>query len=106
REETIVDGPISFDLACSPESCRIKKYKGRIQGNADLFVVPRIETGNVFYKSLQYFAHAPMGGLIYGAKCPMVLTSRADDNATKLNSLLLAISLWQGAHLERSAAEA
>jgi len=106
REEMIVEGPVSIDLACSPESCRIKKYKGRIQGNADLFVVPRIETGNVFYKSLQYFAHAPMGGLIYGARCPMVLTSRADDNATKLNSLLLAMSLWQGARAEPSASEA
>lgn len=96
RDDMVVEGPISLDLACSPESCHIKKYKGRIQGDADIYVVPRIETGNVFYKSLQYFARAPMGGLIYGAKCPIVLTSRADDNATKLNSLLLAMRLWQG----------
>lgn len=96
REDMLVEGPISLDLACSLESCHIKKYKGRIQGDADIFVVPRIETGNVFYKSLQYFVRAPMGGLIFGAKCPIVLTSRADDNATKLNSLLLAVRLWQG----------
>lgn len=96
RDDMIVEGPISLDLACSAESCHIKKYKGRIRGDADIYVVPRIETGNVFYKSLQYFARAPMGGLIYGAKCPIVLTSRADDNATKLNSLLLAVRLWQG----------
>jgi len=34
-------------------------------------------------------------GLLYGARCPVVLTSRADDNATKFNSLLLGIALWQ-----------
>lgn len=106
RDDMIVEGPISVDLACSPDSCRIKKYKGRIQGDADIFVVPRIETGNVFYKSLQYFAHASMGGLIFGAKCPVVLTSRADDNATKLNSLLLAMRLWQGSTTSAPAAAA
>lgn len=95
RENLVVEGPISFDLAVSEDSARIKKYKGKIQGNADIFVVPRLDTGNAFYKSLQYYVKAPMGGLLYGARCPVVLTSRADDNATKFNSLLLGIALWQ-----------
>lgn len=102
REDLVAEGPISLDLACSTDSCRIKKYKGRIQGNADIFVVPRIETGNALYKSLQYLVRARMGGMIFGARCPIVLTSRADDNATKLNSLLLGIRLWQGAGTPKS----
>ena len=89
------EGPISFDLAVSEESARIKKYHGKIQGDADIFVVPRLDTGNAFYKSLQYYIKASMGGLLYGARCPVVLTSRADDNATKFNSLLLGIAIWQ-----------
>ena len=97
NDDIIVEGPISFDLSVSKESAEIKKYKGAIQGDADIFVVPRIEVGNVFYKSLQYFIKADMGGLVYGAKCPVVLTSRADNNNTKFNSLLLGISLWQRA---------
>ena len=97
RSDMTVEGPISFDLAVSEDSARIKKYKGRIQGNADIFVVPRLDTGNAFYKSLQYYVKAPMGGLLYGARCPVVLTSRADDNATKFNSLLLGVALWQRA---------
>lgn len=97
NEDIIVEGPISFDLSVSKESAEIKKYKGLIQGDADIFIVPRIEVGNVFYKSLQYFIKADMGGLVFGAKCPVVLTSRADDNNTKFNSLLLGISLWQRA---------
>lgn len=97
RTDIIVEGPISFDLAVSEDSARTKKYQGKIQGNADIFVVPRIDTGNAFYKSLQYFIKADMGGLVYGARCPVVLTSRADDNGTKFNSLLLGIVLWQRA---------
>ncbi len=95
RGNLIAEGPISFDLAVSEESARIKKYHGKIQGDADIFVVPRLDTGNAFYKSLQYYIKASMGGLLYGARCPVVLTSRADDNATKFNSLLLGIAIWQ-----------
>lgn len=95
RKNMIVEGPISFDLAVSRESAQIKKYQGKIQGDADIFVVPRIDTGNAFYKALQYYVKAPMGGLVYGAQCPVVLTSRADDNNTKFYSLLLGMVIWQ-----------
>lgn len=95
RQNMIVEGPISFDLAVSQESAQTKKYHGKIQGNADIFVVPRLDTGNAFYKALQYYVKAPMGGLVYGARCPVVLTSRADDNNTKFHSLLLGMVLWQ-----------
>jgi len=97
REDILVEGPISLDLALSPESAEIKKYNGRIRGNADIFVVPRIEAGNAFYKSLHYYSEAALGGIVFGAKCPVVLTSRADNNDTKFNSLLLGSVLWQRA---------
>jgi len=89
----IVSGPISLDLAVSPESVKIKKFNGPVQGDADIFVVPRIEVGNVFYKSLQYYAGARMAGVVYGAKCPVVLTSRSDSNDTKYFSLLLGMTI-------------
>ena len=93
RRDIIVEGPISLDLAVSPESGKIKKYGGRIQGDADIFIVPRIEVGNVFYKSLQYFAGASMAGVVYGARCPVVLTSRSDSNDTKFYSLGLGVTM-------------
>lgn len=92
-DEAIVEGPISLDLSVSPESARIKKYQGKIRGDADILIAPRIETANVLYKSLQYFADASMGGVVYGARCPVVLTSRSDSNATKFASLLLGLAL-------------
>ena len=92
-EDAVVEGPISLDLSVSPESARIKKYQGKIRGDADILVAPRIEVGNVLYKSLQYFADASMGGVVFGARCPVVLTSRSDSNATKYASLLLGLAL-------------
>lgn len=95
RKDMIVEGPISFDLSISANAAQIKKYEGKIKGDADIFVVPRIDVGNAFYKGLQYYVKASMGGMVYGAACPVVLTSRADDNNTKFNSLLLGILMWQ-----------
>ncbi len=95
NEKIIVEGPLSFDLALSPESAKIKNYEGKIQGNADILIVPRLDTGNALYKSLQYYMNAQMGGVLFGAQCPVVLTSRADSNDTKFNSLLLGMAIWQ-----------
>jgi phosphate butyryltransferase len=95
NKKIIVEGPVSFDLAVSPSSAQIKKYAGKIQGDADILVVPRLDTGNALYKALQYYVNAQMGGMLFGAQCPVVLTSRADSNDTKYNSLLLGITIWQ-----------
>jgi phosphate butyryltransferase len=95
RSSAVIEGPISLDLSVSEFSVNVKNYQGRIRGDADIFVVPRIETGNVFYKALQYFTAAQMAGVVYGARCPVVLTSRSDRNDTKFFSLLLGMVLWQ-----------
>ena len=88
----IVEGPVAFDLAVSPKSAQIKKYKGKLQGDATIFVAPHIETANALYKSLQHYIKADMGGILFGASCPVVHPSRADNARTKFNSLLLALS--------------
>lgn len=93
RTDLITEGPVAFDLAISPKSAQIKKYKGKIQGNADILVAPRIETANALYKSIQHIMHADMGGLLYGAQCPIIHPSRADNGKTKYNSLLLGLEL-------------
>ncbi len=60
-------------------------------GKAELLVVPNIEAGNVLYKALVYFADTPLAGIVVGASAPVVLTSRADSPANKLNSIALAV---------------
>ncbi len=92
RNDLIVEGPVAFDLAVSSKSAQIKKYKGKLNGNANIFVAPRIETSNALYKSLQHYLKVDMGGILYGASIPIIHSSRADNAKTKYNSLLLGLA--------------
>ncbi len=86
----LIDGPLAFDNAISLESKKQKKLGGEVAGNADILLVPNVESGNILYKSLVAFADAKVAGIVLGAEFPIVLTSRADSEETKLNSILLA----------------
>jgi phosphotransacetylase len=87
--EAIVDGPLALDLAVSKEAAEIKGIKSSVAGDADILVVPDIATGNIFAKGLLYLGKAKIGGVIIGAAAPVVMLSRADSKATKLNSIAL-----------------
>lgn len=90
-DDSIIYGPISFDLATSKEACEHKRYEGPIMGDADVLVVPTIDTGNTLYKALTIFGNATAGGTLVGIKIPVVLTSRSDSTESKLHSLKFAI---------------
>ena len=60
-------------------------------GDADILLCPTIEAGNVLYKSLGFLTDARSAGVIVGAKAPVVLTSRADSEDAKLNSIALGV---------------
>lgn len=97
RYHMTVFGPVALDLAISPASCAHKKYKAAGAGDADLLIMPNYETGNALGKSLTYFADARTAGLVLGARCPIVLVSRADPADAKLTSLALgAIAAHKG----------
>ncbi len=87
----VIDGPLALDNAVSKEAARIKGIKSPVAGEADVLIVDNIDVGNVFYKSLVYFARVRGAGLIMGARAPMVLTSRADPEEVKFLSLATAV---------------
>lgn len=87
----IIDGPLALDNAISAQAAKHKGISGGTAGNADILLVPNLESGNILYKSLVYFSKAKVGGLIAGAKVPIVLTSRADSAESRLHSLALAL---------------
>lgn len=89
--ECDVQGPLALDLAVSAESGRTKGVTGPVIGEADVLIVPDIEAGNMLYKGLVYFAKARPAGIIMGAKCPVVLLSRADSPDAKLMSIALGV---------------
>ena len=88
-------GPLSFDLALSPESAAIKgvspdSQMGAVAGQADALVVPDIVSGNVLFKALAYCAGGLAAGVVIGGTVPIMLTSRSDPPAARLASLALA----------------
>jgi len=89
--EAVLDGPLALDNAISAESCEIKGIVSPVGGDADLLFCPNIEVGNVLYKSLAFLAGAKNGGVVVGAKRPIILTSRADSAESKLISIALSV---------------
>ncbi|RKZ34253.1 phosphate butyryltransferase [bacterium] len=87
----IVDGPFGFDNAINKKAAQTKKIIGDVAGDADIILCPEIETANVLYKTLQYFANAVCAAVVAGTPVPIVLTSRADPERTKLASLALGV---------------
>jgi phosphate butyryltransferase len=87
---SIVEGPMALDVATSAEAAARKGLSSAIVGEVDLFIMPSIEAGNIAGKLLVRYAGARMAGLVLGALRPIVLVSRADDAAAKVNSLALA----------------
>lgn len=87
----IIDGPLALDNAISKEAAEHKGIISEVAGNADILLVPDIEVGNILGKSLLYFAKCESGGIIAGAKVPIIMLSRADNRKTKLNSIALAM---------------
>lgn len=88
-----VDGPFALDNAVSETAAHHKGIDNPRAGHADILLVPDIEAGNMLYKSITYFAHGSVACVVSGARCPIVLTSRADSDEAKLNSIALAVLL-------------
>ena len=82
----IIDGPLAFDNAISPEAARTKNIVSPVAGVADILLVPDLESGNMLAKQLTYLAGADSAGIVLGARVPIVLTSRADNVRTRLAS--------------------
>lgn len=87
----ILDGPLAFDNAISPESVKNKGIVSQVAGEADIIVVPDIESGNMLYKNMTYFSGIEAAGLVLGASVPIILTSRGSDLASRKVSCAMAL---------------
>jgi phosphotransacetylase/acyl dehydratase len=82
----LLDGPLAFDNAISLEAAKTKKIVSAVAGQADILLVPDLESGNMVAKQLTYLAGADSAGIVLGTRVPIVLTSRADSVRTRLAS--------------------
>ncbi|PZQ57788.1 MAG: phosphate acetyltransferase [Phenylobacterium zucineum] len=86
----LIDGPLAFDNAVSREAAAEKGIVSPVAGAADIMVVPDIEAGNMLAKQLTFLSGAEAAGIVLGARVPIVLTSRADNERSRLLSCALA----------------
>jgi phosphate acetyltransferase/phosphate butyryltransferase len=89
----VVDGPLSFDNAVSLAAAQAKGVNSPVAGEADILVVPDLESGNMLARQLEYLGGAQAAGMVMGARVPIVLTSRADSAHSRIASCALALLL-------------
>lgn len=89
----LIDGPLALDNVLSKEAATHKGIRSDVAGAADVLICPDLNSGNIFAKSIVYLTGARAAGVVTGARCPIVLTSRADSKLTKLNSMAVAALL-------------
>ena len=84
-------GPLAFDNSVSKKSASIKGIENIVAGEADVLLVPNVETGNALVKMMIYFMGACAAGVVVGGKVPVVITSRSDDATARLASIAAAV---------------
>ncbi len=89
-KEAIVDGPLAFDNAILKESAEHKGINSFVAGEADILILPDLNTANVLYKSLVVYSGLESGAVVLGARLPLAMSSRADDARTKFNGIVLS----------------
>ncbi|MCC2645022.1 MAG: bifunctional enoyl-CoA hydratase/phosphate acetyltransferase [Burkholderiales bacterium] len=88
----ILDGPLAFDNAISVKSASVKGIFSEVAGEADIIVVPNVESGNILYKQMTYLSEIEAAGIVLGATVPIILTSRgSNEESRKLSSLLALV---------------
>ena len=85
-----LDGPIALDAVLNKFAAESKKLDSPLVENTDILVAPDIEAANILYRAILYFAKGESGGVVVGAKVPLILLSRAETADTKLRSIAIA----------------
>lgn len=89
----IIDGPFAIDNAVSKEAAEHKGITGEVAGDADILMAPELNSGNILYKTLMFMGGCTSAAVIMGARVPVVLTSRADSDKSKMMSIALAAAM-------------
>jgi phosphotransacetylase len=92
--DCLIEGPLSFDLAYASAAAARKKIEGNVAGAADVMIFPNLLSANLTVKAIMYTADCRFGGVLRGTTAPVVFMSRADDAQTRLNSLSLALRIF------------
>ena len=91
--DCVVSGPMAFDVAVSTAAAAAKGITDLVAGNANILLFDNIEAGNNTLKSMVQFSDWIFGGVILGARAPIVINSRSDSAQSKLFSIACACTM-------------
>lgn len=92
-KDVIIDGPLALDNAISEEAAKHKGIASDVAGKPDILIMPSVEAGNIFYKTLVYLGEckAETAGVVLGAKVPVIVPSRTDTAESKMNAIATSV---------------
>lgn len=89
----LIDGPLGFDVAVSEQAAKAKGVVSPVAGQANIFVVPDLESGNMLTKQLEQFADTQVAGLVIGGLVPVIPRRPTNNPLAHLGSCALALAL-------------
>ena len=90
--DLIVDGEIQANVALDPDMIERQYPFSNLKGNANVFVFPDLQSGNISYKLLNKLGDAEsVGPILMGMKKPIHVLQRGDDVADIVNMAAVAV---------------
>lgn len=97
----ILDGPLTFDNVISVEVAKSKGIQSPVIGEADILVVPNVETGNILAKQLEYLAESRNAGLVLGGRVPVLMSHINDIHLSTVSCAFAILNNHYHQQLER-----
>lgn len=91
KDEFLIEGPIAPDVALFTEARDRKGLESEISGETDVLIMSHTSAANHLIKGLRFLGGCLIGGVVVGAKVPIILLSRSDDADTRFRSILLGL---------------
>jgi phosphate acetyltransferase len=98
RPDLEIDGELQFDAAFVPETAALKAPRSKVAGQANVFIFPGIEAGNIGYKMAERLGgFAAVGPVLQGLNKPVNDLSRGcnADDVYKLTLITAAQAVEQ-----------
>ncbi|TNC70383.1 phosphate acyltransferase [Rubellimicrobium roseum] len=103
-KRAVVEGPLALDLMLSRRAAAIKGVESQVAGKVDIILVPELNAGNALFKLMTLGMGACAGGVVMGARVPILLTSRGQGAPDRIASAALGAILAAEARGRRAAA--
>ena len=90
--DLVVEGEIQANVALDPELIEKQYSFSKLKGNANVFIFPDLQSGNIAYKLLHKLGGAEqIGPILMGTKKPVHVLQRGDDVTDIVNMAAVAV---------------